>query len=247
MKRGDDGNRAAFASEDRRLAETLFNRSAGGGCVEKTSVFLSAAARARLQKQMRDLATAPSLASSLLPRGGWPQSAQAAGLVLLIAAAALLFTRNAPIRRDGPGEAAQVYLLPMSALTPGGPRIADSTNPTAAPASAVPPRPMTEEERKAWEREQKRAEEQARLEAQAYARAQAVEGRRIAEERARAEKAAKEQAKRDAEAAKKAQEAARKQAEREREQQKAVAEAAARLKAAEAAYNAEVAKKNNNP
>ena len=82
----------------------------------------AAAARARLQKQMRELAMAPSLPSSLLPRGGWPQWAPAAGVMLLIAAAALLFTRNAPVRRDSSSEAAQLYLLPMSALTPGATR-----------------------------------------------------------------------------------------------------------------------------
>ena len=81
-------------------------------------------------------------------------------------------------------------------------------------------------------------------EAQAYARAQAAEGKRVAEERVKQEKAAKEQAKRDAEMNKKAQEQARKQAEIDRERQKQIDEAAARLKAAEAAYQAEVARQN---
>jgi pilus assembly protein CpaC len=148
-------------------------------------------------------------------------------------------TPGAPATTSMPGSSPASAAASVSALTPAGPRIGEPG------AAAVPTRPMTEEERRVFEREQKRAEEQARLEAQAYARAQAVEGRRIAEERAKAEKAGKEQAKRDAELARKAQEAAKKQAERDREQQKAVAEAAARLKAAEAAYNAEVAKKNN--
>ena len=58
------------------------------------------------------------------------------------------------------------------------------------------------------------------------------------------EKAAKEQAKRDAEAAKKAQETAKKQAEIDRERQKQIDEAAARLKAAESAYQAELARQN---
>jgi pilus assembly protein CpaC len=63
------------------------------------------------------------------------------------------------------------------------------------------------------------------------------------EDRARQEKAAKEQQRRDAEAAKKAGEEARRKAEQDQEQQKSIDEAAAKLKAAEAAYNAELAKK----
>jgi hypothetical protein len=58
------------------------------------------------------------------------------------------------------------------------------------------------------------------------------------------EKAAKEQAKRDAETNKKSQEQAKKQTEIDRERQKQIDEAAARLKAAEAAYQAEVARQN---
>ncbi len=56
---------------------------------------------------------------------------------------------------------------------------------------------------------------------------------------------AREQAKRDAELAKRAKEAARKQAFRDREQQKVIDDAAAKLKSAEAAYNAEVSKKQS--
>jgi pilus assembly protein CpaC len=63
------------------------------------------------------------------------------------------------------------------------------------------------------------------------------------EDRAQQEKLAKEQQKRDAEAARKAGEDARKKAEQDKEQQKAIDDAAAKLKAAEAAYNAELAKK----
>jgi pilus assembly protein CpaC len=135
----------------------------------------------------------------------------------------------------------------VSALTPGAPRVSEPA--AAAIPSAATTRALTPQEQKVVERarqdEQRKAEDRARAEAQAYARAQAIEGRRIAEEREKQEKAAKEQAKRDAEAARKAQEAAKKQAEREREHQKQIDEAAARLKAAEAAYNAEVARKNN--
>jgi pilus assembly protein CpaC len=137
---------------------------------------------------------------------------------------------------------AQSAAAAVSGLTPSAPRVANTgavpaSVATATPVAAVPARPLTEQE-------QKDAERRARAEAQAYARAQAVEGKRIAEERVKQEKLAKEQAKRDAEAGKKAQEAARKQAEIDRERQKQIDEAAARLKAAESAYQAEVARQN---
>ncbi len=55
---------------------------------------------------------------------------------------------------------------------------------------------------------------------------------------------AREQSRRDAEDAKRTQEAAKKQAEADRKSHIAIDQAAARLKAAEAVYNAEVAKEN---
>ncbi len=145
----------------------------------------------------------------------------------------------------GQAQSAQSAAAAVSGLTPSAPRVANSTG--AAPANAatatpvavavVPPRQLTEQE-------QKDAEKRARAEAQAYARAQAVEGKRIAEERVKQDKASKEQARRDAEAAKKAEEASKKQAVIDRERQKQIDEAAARLKAAEAAYQSEVARQN---
>jgi pilus assembly protein CpaC len=144
-----------------------------------------------------------------------------------------------------PNPNAQSAAAAVSALTPAAPRVTETGAPAASAATVTPgsappagaPRPMTEEE-------QKDLEKRARAEAQAYARAQAVEGRRIAEEQVKQEKAAKEQAKRDAESAKKSQEAAKKQAEIDRERQKQIDEAAARLKAAESAYQAELARQN---
>jgi pilus assembly protein CpaC len=135
-----------------------------------------------------------------------------------------------------PTQDAQSAASAVGALTPSAPRVTE-TNATVTPTAAVAPRQLTEQE-------QKDAEKRARAEAQAYARAQAAEGKRVAEERVKQEKAAKEQAKRDAEMNKKAQEQARKQAEIDRERQKQIDEAAARLKAAEAAYQAEVARQN---
>jgi len=131
---------------------------------------------------------------------------------------------------------AQSAAAAVSALTPSAPRVTE-TNATVTPTGAVVPRQLTEQE-------QKDADKRAKAEAQAYARAQAVEGKRLAEEQVKQEKAAKEQAKRDAETNKKSQEQAKKQTEIDRERQKQIDEAAARLKAAEAAYQAEVARQN---
>jgi pilus assembly protein CpaC len=136
----------------------------------------------------------------------------------------------------GQDQSAQSAAAAVSGLTPSAPRVANTTGAapantaTATPVSVAPPRQLTEQE-------QKDAEKRARAEAQAYARAQAVEGKRIAEERVKQEKTAKEQAKRDAENGKK-------QAAIDRERQKQIDEAAARLKAAEAAYQSEVARQN---
>jgi pilus assembly protein CpaC len=132
----------------------------------------------------------------------------------------------------GQDQSAQSAAAAVSGLTPSAPRVAGAApaGATATPVAVAPPRQLTEQE-------QKDAERRARAEAQAYARAQAAEGKRIAEERVKQDKAAKEQAKRDAEAAKK-------QAAIDRERQKQIDEAAARLKAAEAAYQSEVARQN---
>jgi hypothetical protein len=125
-----------------------------------------------------------------------------------------------PAAKSGAGAAAAVQNL-----TPGGPKPAKSA------AKAQQNSPKVDE---------KARQESAREQAERIL----AEKRRAEQEKARQEKLAKEQQKRDAEAAKKAGEEARRQAERDREQQKAVDEAAAKLKAAEAAYNAELAKKN---
>jgi pilus assembly protein CpaC len=88
------------------------------------------------------------------------------------------------------------------------------------------------------------ADEKARQEDIKQQTAKILADRKKAEEdRARQERLAKEQQKRDAETARKAGEDARRKAEQDREQQKSIDEAAAKLKAAEAAYNAELAKK----
>jgi pilus assembly protein CpaC len=135
------------------------------------------------------------------------------------------------------------------AVPVAGPPVAPVTSaPPVAPAS-VPAAPALTSQ------EQKRADERSRDEARAQARAQEAEARRAAEqqvrdqakaeeERKRQAKAAKEQARRDAENRKRAEAAAKKQAELDRERQKAIDAAAAKLRAAEAAYQAEIAKRN---
>jgi pilus assembly protein CpaC len=141
----------------------------------------------------------------------------------------------------------------VSALTPNTPRVVASPAPApaanAAPVAEAPlpvgstaSRPLTKEEKKAMERARKDEEERLKREAEANAKAAAIVRKNEMEQRKRDEKAAREQAKLDEQMAKKQAEEAKKQAERDREHQKEVEAAAARLKAAEAAYNAQLAK-----
>jgi pilus assembly protein CpaC len=134
---------------------------------------------------------------------------------------------------------------------------AATISPPAAPVIAAPLTPLsprTKEEQRALERAQreqrerdlerqkreaKAAEEQRRREAKAAEEQQEKDRR----ERVRQEQLAREQARRDAEQARRDAEAARRQAEIDREHQKQIDEAAAKLKAAEAAYQAELEKR----
>jgi pilus assembly protein CpaC len=162
---------------------------------------------------------------------------------------------TAPVAAGTPtGPSATAAAAAVSALTPSAPRMAEPVAPAASePAASAVKRSPSAEDRKTIERARRqeggKTEERTRAEAQAAARARVAEGRRLAEQRlqdqkkaeidrARQEELAREQAKR-------AKEAARKQAIRDREQQKVIDEAAAKLKSAEALYNAELAKKNN--
>jgi pilus assembly protein CpaC len=122
--------------------------------------------------------------------------------------------------------------------TPGG--TASVPSPSGAPAPAVPSSaaadisPRTKEEQKALRRQQSEARER-ELEQQ-------KRDAKVAEKQSQKDR---EQAKRDAEAAKKADEVAKRQAEIDRQRQKEVDAAAAKLKAAEDAYQAELAKRAN--
>jgi pilus assembly protein CpaC len=128
----------------------------------------------------------------------------------------------------------------------------------AAPAAPVLTEKQKKEQKEAEERERKAAaaEEKRKAEEAKIAARKAEEERKKAEEdRKKAEKLEKERAKQQAEAdrnaaeqaeknARKQLEAQRKKDEDEKERQKAVEEAAARLKEAQEAYQAEVAKTN---
>jgi pilus assembly protein CpaC len=122
--------------------------------------------------------------------------------------------------------------------TPGG--TASVPSPSGAPAPAVPSSaaadisPRTKEEQKKLRRQQSEARER-ELEQQ-------KRDAKMAEKQAQKDR---EQAKRDEEMAKKAAEVAKRQAEIDRERQKEVDAAAAKLKAAEDAYQAELAKRAN--
>lgn len=125
------------------------------------------------------------------------------------------------------------------AKTPAGTPVTNAAAPTpaaAAPAAAAV-RPLTKDEEKRLEkaREQERKAEAVRA-GEAY-RAQQ-------EQQKREQQIAREQAKRDAEAADKAAKEAARRAEADKKRQKEIDEAAKRLKEAEAAYQAELAKKS---
>jgi pilus assembly protein CpaC len=123
-------------------------------------------------------------------------------------------------------------------LNPVQPSNAPATNAPAAPSAVAPaastppaPREPSKEEKKAAEREARQKQEEDRAAA-----------KRAAQEKERADQLDKERAKREAEVARKNDELAKKKAVEDARKEKAVAEAAARLKQAQAAYEAEMAK-----
>ena len=129
---------------------------------------------------------------------------------------------------------------------------APATTAQAVPAPLVvqsDPAPPTAAERRALEREQKAAAEREVAEARAVAKAAAEQARLDAEQKKQQDKLAKEQAKRDeeegrrkAEADRKAAEQAARQSEIEKKKQAELDKAAEKVRAAEAAYQAELAK-----
>ncbi len=174
------------------------------------------------------------------------------------------YPANQPVPRDGTmSEAAQPAPLPpagtsapanASAPAPTTTVGATSAPPAArtAPAAAAPApssRKPTKEEEKALQRlqeEQRKAAENAMRQQTADQRrqeeAERAAAKRAAQERTQADKLAKERAKREAEVARRNEELARRKAEEDARKEKAVADAAARLKEAQAAYDAEMAR-----
>jgi pilus assembly protein CpaC len=131
---------------------------------------------------------------------------------------------------------------------------------TSIQASAPLPIPaaepaLTEKQKKELEEEEERRQKAAAAEEERKEEEAKIAAKKAEEERKKAEKAEKERAKRQAEADKKAAEQAEKEARKKLEEQrkkaaeeekrtKAVAEAAERLKEAQKAYQAEIAKTN---
>ena len=107
-----------------------------------------------------------------------------------------------------------------------------TVSPLKAEAPEPKPAPLTRAQAKALE---KAREEQRKAEAE--------QAKRRVEEKRQADKLEKERAKREAEIARKNAEIAEKRAEEDKKRDKALAEAAARLKEAQAAYQAEMQKK----
>lgn len=143
---------------------------------------------------------------------------------------------------------------PVRAPVPSTPIQAPAALP-AAPAAAPAAPVMSEKERKFIEAEKERQAKAAKAEEKREAEAARVAAKKAEEDRKKAEKVERERARRQAEidrkAAEQAAKAAAKQAEEDRrkaaeeeKRNKAVAEAAARLKEAQQAYQAEIAKTN---
>jgi hypothetical protein len=147
----------------------------------------------------------------------------------------------------------------VSALAPKGPTVvqpsalpsataATAANEATASSGAPPVKPADLKVlEKARREEERAAREQVKREAATAGEAahQAeIQRRKDEQETKRQEHLAREQAKHDAEAAAKAQQAAARQAEVDKRQQKVIDEAAARLQAAQATYQSEIAKKD---
>ncbi len=157
-------------------------------------------------------------------------------------------TQPAPVVAAGAG----VPVTPVVPVTPAVPVVSAaqpaSPSPTAPVAPVTPMPAAAGAEPARLDRDAvKKAEEQARADERARAAQARRDSEQLARDRETQQRLAKEQAKKDQEAAKKAEEAARRQAELDRENQKSIEAAAAKLRAAEAQYNAELAKTGKAP
>jgi hypothetical protein len=164
----------------------------------------------------------------------------------------------APVAAQAPAAApnAKGAAAKVTSLAPAAPKVIETNGPKPINAQLEKDKKDLERARHEAEAQSKNTKADAPKDTKADEKAKAEDIKRQTEqiladrhraeqEKIRQDKLSQEQAKRDGENARKAQQAAQKQAEKDREQQKQVDEAAARLKAAEAQYQAELAKKNN--
>jgi hypothetical protein len=120
---------------------------------------------------------------------------------------------------------------------------AEQQPPAPAPARVDASKPDSKALKAQQAADRKAAQEKAVADKEA-ARQKAAADKKAAEDKARQDKLDAERAKREAEVAKKNADDEHKRQEDEKKQEKAIADAAARLKAAQAAYQAEIDKKN---
>jgi pilus assembly protein CpaC len=158
-----------------------------------------------------------------------------------------------PADANAPLPSHTVVAQPQQLVTPPPPQAAPVTRPLTKEEKKTLER-AREEERKASAAAEQLQAEQARIDAEArlaaaaaeeqrkaeQARIDAEQARKDAEQRSQVEKLEKERAAREAIVAKRNAELARKKAEQDQKREKALAEAAARLKQAQAAYQAEL-------
>jgi pilus assembly protein CpaC len=135
------------------------------------------------------------------------------------------------------------HLAPQAVATQQPVMTSDPATKSLQATPATGPAPTPKELKKQQEADRKAAKEKAAADKKA-ADDKAVADKKQAEENAREQKLAAERDKREQEVAKKNAELDKKHQEDDKKQEKAIADAAARLKAAQAAYQAEIDKKN---
>ena len=130
-----------------------------------------------------------------------------------------------------------------SAALPTAPMLAPVPSKLPEPAAKAPaPKPMTTAEVKAQQKPHEQTQKTAEAQSRTDAEAQKVAEKKAAEDKQAADKLEKERAAHEAEVAKKNAEMAKKKADEDAKRDKALADAAARLKQAQAAYQAEMEK-----
>ena len=130
-----------------------------------------------------------------------------------------------------------------SAALPTAPMLAPVPSKLPEPAAKAPaPKPMTKAEVKAQQKQHEQNQKTAEAQSRKDAEAQKVAEKKAAEDKQAADKLEKERAAHEAEVAKKNAEMAKKKADEDAKRDKALADAAARLKQAQAAYQAEMEK-----